>query len=334
MLPVVLIAVLLVVTVIVVIFITRDGKDESSGSPLQVAVMTWGGAGPGFVGIEKGFFGDLEVKLSVIDDSRARQAAFDSAGFEILLTNPDQHPRERQMGLPGRMVLLSDVSMGADGVIAHPDIESISDLRGKEVVYVRGSASDFMISKALESAGLSRSDVNLIAVEDPSVSVAALKNGQVAAAVSWEPIMSQAVADGQAKILFTSRDVPGTILGVFVAKDALIDNSDRFEAFMRGWLQSVDYVLANPEESNRIMAAAFSVTESEMAEMMAGLELMDTERNAAWFDASNGVSRLDAFANETGAYWHSLGLLDEEPPRDKRWTDSAAAALLSAMSKE
>ncbi len=301
--------------------------------PIRVAVMTWGGAGPGFVGIEKRLFGSQRVELKVIDDSAARQAAYQSEDFEVILTNPDQHPRELEMGLPGSMILLSDVSLGADGVVASPTIKSVADLRGKVVAYVRGAASDFMISKALSAAGLRREDLRLLPVEDPSISVAALEKGQeVAAAVSWEPLMSQAVATGRAKILFTSKDMPDTILGVFVAKDSLTGDQGRLEGFVNGWLRAVDYVTAHRAESNGIMARAFSVTAPEIETMMAGLALMSAERNAEWFQSRTGRSRLDSFTDEAASYWQSVGLLQPRSAAKGRWTSEAAAVLLEKAS--
>lgn len=287
---------------------------------VRVAVMTWAGAGPGFVGIEKGLFGELDVEIVVIDDTRARQAAFQSNDFEVYLTNPDQHSREVENGLPGRMLLLSDLSNGADGVIARREVTDIAELKGRRVAYTQGTASDFMLSLALKSAGIDRKDLDLVVLDDPGTAVAALQSGDVDAAVSWEPLMTEATKQDGIHVLFTSADVPGAIIGVFVAKQTLLSDSKRMEMFVDGWLASVEYVEAHPKESNAIMAQAFNVTAEDVRGMMSGLKLADREVQKEYFQrAESGLSKLDLVTNQAAVFWHSIGLLESVPKMDHRW---------------
>jgi NitT/TauT family transport system substrate-binding protein len=291
--------------------------------PVKVAVMTWAGAGPGFVAIRKGFFQGLPVELSIIDDTKARQAAFQNKEFEVYLTNPDQHPREVENGLPGTMFLVSDISYGADGLLARRDITHIAELRGKRIAYTQGTASDFMLSKALISAGLARSDVTLVTLDDPGIAVAALTAGQVDAALSWEPLMSQAVKEGKARIIFTSADVPDSIIGVFIAKDSLIQDEQRFKHFVEGWLRAVEYIKSNPDESYRIMAEGLDVSGPEIREMMAGIRLADRRKNEEFFALdTNGMTKMDRFVNDSAAYWYSVGLLNKQIEPTRRWVHS------------
>ena len=99
------IAITVVLTAVGFFFYIR----QPPAAPIRVAIMSWGGAGPGFVGVTKGCFGSQAISFDVLDDSRARQAAYQSKDFEVLLTNPDQHQRELEMGLPGRVVVMWDV---------------------------------------------------------------------------------------------------------------------------------------------------------------------------------------------------------------------------------
>lgn len=295
---------------------------------INVAVMTWGGAGPGYIAIEKKFFGNVRVRFHILDDTKQRQAAFQSNDFEVYLTNPDQQPREKSMRLPGKMFMLSDFSYGADGLIARPDIHDISSLRGKRIAYTQGTASDFMLSKALASAGLTRKDVTLVELDDPNTAGVALASGNVDAAISWEPLMSQAVASNQARILFTSRDVPDSIIGVFTAKDSLLKDPSRLSQFVTGWLDAVDYYNKNPEESMAIMAKNFKVTIPDMKGMMEGLRLAELKDNRNYFTApGGGPSKMDSFTTEAGLYWKSVGAIPESFEFPERWVPAEATTL-------
>jgi NitT/TauT family transport system substrate-binding protein len=295
---------------------------------INVAIMTWGGAGPGYIATEKKFFGEYQVKFHVLDDTKQRQAAYQSKDFEVYLTNPDQHPREISMGMPGKMFMLSDFSFGADGLMSRPDIESVAALRGKRIAYTQGTASDFMLSKALASAGLSRKDVTLVELDDPNTAGVALASGKVDAAISWEPLMSQAVASKQARILFTSRDVPNSIIGVFIAKDSLLKDPARLNRFVSGWLEAVDYYKKFPEESTMIMAKNFKVTKGDMEGMMQGLRLAELKDNQDYFAAATGrPSKMDLFTTEAGLYWKSVDALPQTFQFPERWVPVEANSL-------
>lgn len=301
---------------------------KTAPKPLRVAVMTWGGAGPGFVGQKKDLFGGLNVEFHILDDTRQRQAAYQSDEFDIYLTNPDQHPKEVAMGIPGKMFMLSDFSEGADGLIARPSIDSISKLKGKRVAYIQGSASDFMLSKALASVGLSRNEIQLVELDDPNTASVALISGQVDAAVSWEPLMSQAVKSGQARILFTSRDVPDSIIGVFIAKDRLLKDGPRLKRFIGGWLKSIEYYNSHQDESLEIMARAFNVDIADMRLMMRGLRLATETDNSDYFYAqSERPTKMDLFTAEAAMYWRSIGLLPRNRALPDRWVPEETRAL-------
>ena len=302
-------------------------RAESKPKTIRVAVMTWAGAGPGFVGIEKGFFGDVDVEISVIDDTRARQAAYQNGDFEVYLTNPDQHPREVENGLPGKMIMLSDISSGADGVIAHKEIKDIAALKGRKIAYTQGTASDFMLSQTLEAAGIRRNEVSLVTLDDPGTAIAALQSGGVDAAVSWEPLMTEAAEHDNVRILFTSADVPEMILGVFIAKLSLLDDPVRLSSFIDGWLTSIDYVEKHRPESDAIMAKAFHLTKVDVEGMMKGLVLADYDLQIEYFAKQpDGLTRLDHFVNNAASFWHSVGLLRKQPAPDSQWVPPRIAS--------
>ncbi len=303
---------------------------RSTEPPLSVAVMTWGGAGPGFIAAEKGFFDDMKVDFHIIDNTQARQAAYQNESFELYLTNPDQHPKESRNGLPGKMFMLSDFSNGADGVVVNNSIQHISELRGKRIAFTQGTASDFMLAKALSQAGLSREDVELVEVDDPTTGMAALSSKEVDAAVSWEPLMSQAEKSEPVHILFSSKDVPGAIIGVFIAKPEFLSDKHRMRVFYDGWQKGVEYYNTHRDEALEIMANSFKVDTAEMAGMMDGLILADDRANIEYFSLDpNGGTKIDSITNDAADYWHSIGLLPEGASASGFWTSKGVREFYS-----
>lgn len=293
---------------------TSNNSSNRGGSTVTVKIscMTWPGCGPGYVGAAKGFFRDINLDIRILDDTRPRHAAYASE-YWMMITNPDQHAREAEEGLPGKLFLVTDVSHGADGIVALNSIKTVADLKGKRIAYTVGSASDYFLSKALERGGVKRSEVTLRSVDDPSLAIAALNSGQVDAAVSWEPLMSDASKSGKYHILITTADIPDAIVGVFVAKDDVIQG-DVAKRFLDGWFEAVEFIKSHPDEANEIMAKGMNVTVDDYKAMLAGDIIADRQLNQDFFcTKGSSESRLAKIVGEAAVYWKENGLLKNVP---------------------
>jgi NitT/TauT family transport system substrate-binding protein len=77
---------------------------------------------------------------------------------------------------------------GADRVIAQPGITSIEDLKGKKVGVPEGTSGDMILGLALEAAGMSKDDVELVPMDPPTI-VSAFGSGQIDAAGIFYPLI-------------------------------------------------------------------------------------------------------------------------------------------------
>jgi NitT/TauT family transport system substrate-binding protein len=75
---------------------------------------------------------------------------------------------------------------GADRVIAQPGITSMQDLKGKKVAVPEGTSGDMILGLALEKAGMTKDDVQIVPM-DPATIVSAFSAGQVDAAGIFYP---------------------------------------------------------------------------------------------------------------------------------------------------
>ncbi|MDM9384100.1 sulfonate ABC transporter substrate-binding protein [Chlorogloeopsis sp. ULAP01] len=93
------------------------------------------------------------------------------------------------------------------GIIVRQDssIRSLTDLKGKKVVFQKGSASHYLLIKALEEAGLKYSDIQPVSMP-PSEARAAFIQGKIDAWVTWDPHLALAQKTVNARIL---RDASG-----------------------------------------------------------------------------------------------------------------------------
>lgn len=95
----------------------------------------------------------------------------------------------------------------SDGMVANPDagIETVEDLEGKNVAYLRGSSAHLGLVRLLEEHGMTPDQLNLVTMEVPNL-VPAFINGDIDAAYSWEPWISK-IEDEGGRVLARTSDV-------------------------------------------------------------------------------------------------------------------------------
>lgn len=272
----------------------------------------WAGFGTGIVGMEKGYFPTINLVTKTLDDARARQAAFVSGDIDIMISSVDLFAQEAAKKIPGRLFLVTDESRGGDGIVAKPEIKTVSDLRGKKVAYAHGGPSDYFLFKVLDAAGIPLNEVERVAVDDPSRAGEVFLSGDVDAAVTWEPFLTNTVESGKGHILITTRERPEIIVDILVASDSLAANQELLQEFLDGWLKTIEFIKANPEEAAKIMAKGLNIPIDDVKGMMAGLKLADRDRNRYFFNSMQPKNtRIAKLLDEAGAYWKSVNIVKE-----------------------
>lgn len=107
-------------------------------------------------------------------------------------------------------------------VAMNSPIHSVGDLRGKAVSFAPGTVTQYLVVRALQSAGLALSDIRPVSLT--SLSTTVLTNGTVDALTTADPVLSQMLQSGQARILVTGGVPLTTDLSYLVASNrALAD---------------------------------------------------------------------------------------------------------------
>ena len=70
-----------------------------------------------------------------------------------------------------------------------------------------------MLQKALEKAGLTEKDIQLVNM-NPDDAGAAFAAGKIDVAVTWEPWITKASGDKKGHVIFSSKETPNLILDV------------------------------------------------------------------------------------------------------------------------
>ncbi|MBK1987731.1 ABC transporter substrate-binding protein [Sphaerospermopsis aphanizomenoides BCCUSP55] len=259
---------------------------ELKRPPLKILSGYFVGEYPAIIAQEKGFFKAQGVDVELIHKRYIRlEAANFSAGkydgvipslgsFIILsATNPD---------IQGVMVV--NESTGADVVVAQSEIKTVADLKGKKLGANLGGFSEVFVTKMLKKANLTSDDVNLVKLEASDIPQR-LKNNVIQAGHTWEPHLSEAIKSG-GHILFTSKQTPGLILDLIVFRKEIIrDRPEDVRAFLRAWLQAVNYWKANIQEGNAIISKELKIPSNTI--YLEEINLTDLAENQKLFESSN-----------------------------------------------
>lgn len=166
------------------------------------------------------------------------------------------------------VVLVLDESRGGDQLLARPGLASIAALRGRHIGVTLSTLGPFVLSRALQQAGLSLNDVQMRNITLASMP-AALADGTLDAVVLFPPYSEQALRHPGVQRLFDSRAIPGEILDVLVVDPrTLVQDPGTISRLLQVWQEAHQLARAEPQRSRALMARreGLSVEEYERAE--------------------------------------------------------------------
>jgi len=166
-----------------------------------------------------------------------------------------------------------DYSAGGDAILAETSIKSVADFKGKAIAYNPLSPSDFLLSYALQQHKLAEKDIKPVN-STPETVPAAMASGQVKIGVTYEPSVSQILADGKGKyrVIYSSKDAPGLIADVLTFTPAQIAKRGKdVQGVMKAYLDGLAYMKAKPEESAVIIGKALGVSAAEAKDQLKGV---------------------------------------------------------------
>ncbi|MFA6476298.1 MAG: aliphatic sulfonate ABC transporter substrate-binding protein [Candidatus Paceibacterota bacterium] len=300
-------------------FFYSQSQTKSLGQ-ITYGYQNWPGVLPYLVANDKGFFKEegLDVKMVKVDsyvkeieDLNSGQVDFigDIALIDVV--------KQVSQGKDLKIVLATDYSNGADGIVAKKEIKTVLDLKGKKVAVEKGTLGEYLLFDALKKNSLGLSELSLVELSAQEAAQAFI-SGEVDAAVTYEPDFSQAVDKGNGWRLYTSSDSPGLIIDVLTFKKGFIlQNEDKVQAVVAAYAKAMDFIKANSEEAYAVGAKYFAITPAEFKEQLAGIKLMDKfENNAALsykisLDSLHGsVIEANTFLLGSGAIKNKVDSLD------------------------
>lgn len=273
------------------------GCAPEPAAPLRVGMCVWPQLEFFHLAQEKGFNRDagLSVRLvqfSTVSDCRRafERGQIDVMGASLIevLQIRDQSPRSPQV------IQVLDYSAGADVILARPDFSDGDSLRGARIGVEVASLGAYVLARGLEKYGLSLADVRPSSM-DPQSMEAAFRNGELDAVVMYPPASTKLLRDFKAKLLFSTADVPGEVVGlVAVEAEVAASRAADVALLMQTFRRAQAYAAQNPADANAIMGAREGLTPQEFAAALGdeGIRLVSAGEQAGFLGAGGKLGPI------------------------------------------
>ncbi len=153
----------------------------------------------------------------------------------------------------GVVTAIIDESAGGDGIYAR-GMNSIYDLKGKRLGYVKDLSAELFARYTLQVAQLNTSTVTLVPFSDINDAVIAFDQGQIDAISGWDPFLRERAKSGGTPLVTTEQ--LRVILDVVVTSKAAIQNKPQLvQAFHDAWFSTLKTQLENFDYSASLIAA-------------------------------------------------------------------------------
>lgn len=244
---------------------------------LRVASNVWSGYETLYLARSLGYYEDKNIRLVEMPSNSQVSQALRNGMIEAACLTLDEALTLMQDGMDLRVVLVMDVSHGADVVLARPGIDSLQALRGKRIGVENAAVGAVMLDAALAVGELLPQDVTIVPLTVDEHAAAYLA-GKIDAAVTFEPVRSKLLKAG-AKVLFDSSQVPGRIVDVLVVRaEITAAHTQALKVLLQGHFRALEHLASQPQDAAKRMEPRLG--ENVLAQFM-GLNLPDLKGNRA-----------------------------------------------------
>ncbi len=288
---------------------------SAQDTKVTVAISGWTGFGPITLAKEAGIYKKhgLDVTIKKIPQ-KDRHLAIASGDVQCAATSTETWIVWNANGVPTTQIFKMDQGMGADGIVARPGIEKVSDLRGKTIaVSSPGTNPYFTLAWMLKKNGLSLKDVKLTSLE-PGPAASAFVAGQngLDAAVTYEPYIGLVRDKPESgKLIASSLDYPIVFDSFGCTPKFLKENPKAAKALTESYFDALDMIAKEPAKSFEIMGADVKQSGEQFRKSQSLIRWADRAANQKFFDGE-----LQAFNKDAAALLLDIGVIKAVPPLD------------------
>jgi NitT/TauT family transport system substrate-binding protein len=309
---------------------TAAGTDSAGSDPaatgsaptevdsIKIGYSAWPGWFPLAVAEQAGIFDQvgLDVDLVYFADYIASIDAMAAGELDFVTQTLNDTMASVAFGSEQVIVVVNDNSTGNDKIICDGSINSIEDMAGKTVAAEAGVVDHFLLVQGLESAGMTEDDIDFRGVLTDAAA-AGFADGEFDCVGVFAPFWITALEREGSHEVFSSADFPGLIPDHIVATRDIVDgNPAAVQKLVDAWYLTLEYMEANPDEANEIMAGVAETSIEEYEQFAEGTTLFSADEALAAFQPGDDTTSLQYTAELINPFLVDSGFTETEAPLD------------------
>lgn len=258
---------------------TVTGCGWLAKQPISIASHVWVGYEPMFLARSEGWLDTRQVRLVETPSATESLQALAEGKVDGAALTLDEMFKARENGTPLSVVMVFDISAGADMLLARSRLARLADLKGLRIALEQSSVGALLLAEILEKAGLTREDVRLVPLSVDR-HLEAWQHDEADVFITYEPVASHLLAQGAHK-LFDSRQIPDTIVDVLAIRSDMLDrtHASAVRHLIATHFRALDHLTRNPQDAAYRMARRLNLHAAEVLPAFKGLLLPDATNN-------------------------------------------------------
>lgn len=262
---------------VIVAYFTAPAGLPARSEPVEIAATVYPGSAPIYVAKERGFFRAEGIQVTIRGFSSGRACLEAVLDDRAQLATVAEIPTALAAMGGAPIALVATIFSGErdHAVVARRDrgINQPTDLAGSRVAVTPGTTSAFLMDLVLDSAALSRADVQWVELK-PEAMGPAISSGKVDAVSTWHPYLRDIQEQlGARGLTFDAFDVQGLFsltINLVVKRDLLERKGASLRAVLRALVRANEFIESHPDEARRITAQYTGLDETLLRELWGG----------------------------------------------------------------
>lgn len=208
----------------------KADQQQAGKKDITVNIGIQQSLGPLLIAKEKGWFEEefakvgVKVKWTVFQSGPPHFEAMAANRLDFGAVGNSPVISAQAAGIPFKEIATTQNGLKGNAILVgkNSPIKSLKDLKGKKVAVAKGSSGFALLYQAINKAGLTPNDVQIIQLQ-PDEALPAFESGAVDAWAIWEPFISLETLTKDARILASGETLNSYSPGFVIARSAFTE---------------------------------------------------------------------------------------------------------------
>jgi len=268
---------------LLVIFASLIACNTQKEKPLRVGTIPWAGYELLYLARDLQYYDNAQIQLKELATNTEVMHAFRQGQLDMATATLDSALQLAETQSDIKIILIFNISNGADKLMVDPAITSLKALKGKRVGVEQSGVGTYMMAQVLQVAGFDSKNITIVPTTVNQHSLL-LTNQRVDAVISFDPVAYKLEQQGYIN-LFDSRQLPAPIVDVLVTRDSALKLQQKsIQQLLEGYWKARDYMAKNQQDALIRIAPRLNISTEELELLYQNLILPEREQNQYIFN--------------------------------------------------